>query len=268
VSKHTKNILGGLIAGLAFGGAALALAAFGITADPNKIAASAAVTFLVLLGAALVCAALYAVFGEPSSQKGKKRKRELINGFGLACGIVLGFLLMTALVGSSAIAFGIVQSTKLSRGVAFFIALVAVALIFSMIQRWAKYFAGWIGYSVLNGLLMVSSGHSLNNASILVPRWWSVSMTALAFVSAYVCLRFHKAYALNALDKAALITWILAFTFAVNVPGPAHRQLVWTLVAMCVGCLALVLAWWYQPGARHDHATSVQMHQSAQQSRQ
>jgi hypothetical protein len=105
VGKHNKNIFGGLIAGLAFGGAALALAAFGITTDPNKSAARAAVTFLVLLGASLLCAALYAVFGRPSGQKGKERKRELINGFGLAGGIVLGFLLMTALVGSSAIAF-------------------------------------------------------------------------------------------------------------------------------------------------------------------
>jgi hypothetical protein len=266
VSKH--NSLGGLIAGLAFGSSALALAAFGITAEPNKSAARAAVTFLVLLGATLLCAALYAVFGKPSGQRGKERKRELINGFGSAGGIVLGFLLMTALVGSSAIAFGIVQSTRLSRGVAFFIALVAIALILSMIQRWANHFAGWIGYSVLNGLLMVSSGHSLNNASILVPRWWSISMTALAFLSAYVCLRFDKPYTLNALDKAALIAWILAFTFAVNVPGRAERQLVWTLVAMCVGCLALVLAWWYQRAARHHRAPSMQMPQSAQQGRQ
>jgi hypothetical protein len=258
VGKHNKNI-GGLIAGLAFGGAALALAAFGITTDPNKSAARAAVTFLVLLGASLLCAALYAVFGRPSGQKGKERKRELINGFGLAGGIVLGFLLMTALVGSSAIAFGTVQSTRLSRGVAFFIALVVVALILSMIQRWANHFAGWIGYSVLNGLLMVSSRHSLNNPSIFVPRWWSISMTALAFLSAYVCLRFRKPYTLNVLDKAALITWILAFTFAVNVPGPADRQLVWSLVAMCVGCLALVLARWYQRAARHHHAHGMQM---------
>jgi MFS family permease len=259
VSKHNKNIFGGLIAGLAFASAALALAAFGITADPNKSAARAVVTVLVLLGAALLCAALYAVFGKPSGQKGKERKRELINGFGLAGGIVLGFLLMTALVGSSGIAFGIVQSTTLSRGGAFFIALVAIALILSMIQRWANHFAGWIGFSVLNGLLMMSSGHSLNNPSILVPRWWSISMTALALLSAYVCLRFHKPYTLNPLDKAALITWILAFTFAVNVPGPAYRQLVWTLVAMCVGCLALVLAWWCQRTPRHHHAHGMQM---------
>lgn len=213
-----------------------------------------AVAVLVLGGAALVFAAVYALVGKPSSREGKKRKRNVVNGFQLAGGILLGIALMGALIGCSQIAFGIIQSTRLSKVAALLIALVSVTLIFWMTRRWAKHFAGWVGYSVLNGLLMVSSGHAVNNPSILVPRWWAISSTVVMFVSALVSLRFSRKYMLNEVDKVALMTWVLAFTLAVDVESThaTHRESV-GLAAMCLGCLALVGAWWYQRTLCHHH---------------
>jgi integrase len=128
---------------------------------------------------------------------------------------------------------------------------------FSMIRHWAKHFAGWVGYSVLNGLLMVSTGHLVNNPSVLVPRWWSISATVLMFTSALVSIRFVKNYTLNAVDKAALMTWLLAFTFAVVVESTHafyHEPL--GLGAMFVGTLALVAALLYRR-ATHHHRVSM-----------
>jgi hypothetical protein len=141
---------------------------------------------LVVVAVALVCAGLYGLLGKPSTHTGKKRKQHVVNGFRVGGGILLGFALMTILIGGSQIAFGIVHSTKLSRFFAFLLSLGSLALILSMIQLWAKYFAGWIGYSVLNGLFLV------NNPAVLVPRWWSTSATTIAFASVLVCLRLTK----------------------------------------------------------------------------
>ena len=135
-----------------------------------------------------------------------------------------------------------------------------------MIRHWAKHFAGWVGYSLLNGLLMVSTGHLVNNPSILVPRWWSISATALMFTSALVSVRFVKNYILNAVDKAALMIWLLAFTFAVDVESTHafyHEPL--GLGAMFIGTLALVAASFYNSATRR-HRVSIAAGRSVQRS--
>src|SRR5690348_8824780 len=105
------------------------------------------VLILVSIGVALICAALYGLFGIPSSDKGKKRKQEVINGFRLAGGILLGAALMGCLVFGAATAFGSAEGTGLTplgRLGASAAALLSLFLITITVQRWAKYFAGWI----------------------------------------------------------------------------------------------------------------------------
>jgi len=228
------------------------------------VGAIIAVAVLVLVATALVGVGLYALFGKPTSHDGKRRKQHVIHGFQLGSGIVLGIILMGGLVFCSQIAFGIVDPDRLSRTAALFIALVSLVLIFSMIRHWAKHFAGWVGYSLLNGLLMVSTGHLVNNPSILVPRWWSISATALMFTSALVSVRFVKNYILNAVDKAALMLWLLAFTFAVDVESTHafyHEPL--GLGAMFIGTLALVAASFYNSATRR-HRVSIAVGRSVQ----
>jgi len=231
------------------------------------VGAIIAVAALVLVATALVGAGLYALFGKPTSHGGKQRKQHVIHGFQLGGGIVLGIILMGSLVACSKIALGIVESGRLSRTAALFIALASLLLIFSMIRYWAKHFAGWVGYSVLNGLRMASTGHLVNNPSILVPRWWSISATILMFTSALVSVRFVKNYTLNAVDKAALITWLLAFTFAVDVESTHafyHGPL--GLGAMFVGTLALVAALLYHRATHHHRVSMTPLGRSVQRS--
>jgi hypothetical protein len=231
------------------------------------VGAVIAVAALVLVATALIGAGLYAVLGKPFSHDGKERKQHVIHGFELGGGIVLGIILMGSLVACSQIAFGIVESGRLSKVAALFIALASLLLIFSMIRHWAKHFAGWVAYSVLNGLRMASTGHLVNNPSILVPRWWSISATVLMFTSALVSVRFVRNYTLNAVDKAALMTWLLAFTLAVDVESTHafyHEPL--GLGAMFVGTLALVAALLHHRATHHHRVSTTPLGRSVQRS--
>ena len=97
-----------------------------------------AVAILVLVGAALVGAALYALFGKPSSRGGKKRKQEVVNGFRLAGGIVLGFFLMGSLVVLAGVVLGVLSSSRVSPPLAVVVVLFDLAAISLMVQRWAN----------------------------------------------------------------------------------------------------------------------------------
>jgi hypothetical protein len=213
---------------------------------------------LALLATGLVGAGLYGLFGKPASHEGKQRKRHVIHGFQLGGGVVLGMILMGALVGCSQIALGIVEPGRISRIVAFFIAFASLRLIFSMIRNWAKHFAGWVGYSVLNGIHMITTGHVVNEHSILVPRWWSISATALMFTSAFVSRRFVKNYTLTAMDKAALMAWLLAFVFAIDVESTnAFYREPLGLGAMFAGTLALLAARLHYRATRHHRISAT-----------
>jgi hypothetical protein len=124
--------------------------------------------------------------------------------------------LLGSLVGFAGIALGTNASDDVPRPVAALIAASAFVLIAVMIQRWARYFAGWIGYGVLNGLLMASTGHILNNPAILVKRSYALEMTGLIIVSVLSCLRFTEGYELHVIGKLALLTWLLAFTVSAS----------------------------------------------------
>jgi hypothetical protein len=55
-----------------------------------------AISVLASIAAALVFAALYAIFAKPLTPGGKKRQQEVINGFQIAGGILLGWVLAKA----------------------------------------------------------------------------------------------------------------------------------------------------------------------------
>jgi hypothetical protein len=216
---------------------------------------------LILSGvvAAVVFAAAYAIFAMPRSRTGRKRQQEVINGFRLTGGILLGFLLMSMLVVGTGVAlFGLQSSRLSSKPLALTLAVVAFGSIALMVQRWAKYFAGWIGYGVLNGLIMISSGHLVNNPAVRVSRPLAVTMTVLTLLSALVCLRFTENYEVNGADKLALLGWILAFTVAAN----AEK---YGLVAFGISCAGLVAAYLYNRSHRHakrKHRREVALPQS------
>jgi len=211
---------------------------------------------LLILGAialALLCAGGYALFGKPRSAAPKKRQRQVVSGFAIAGGILLGALLVGCLVFCIGIAFFGVESSRISsKPLAIVLAAASFCVIAFFIQRWAKYFAGWTALSVLNALLMASSGHLVNNPSVPMPRSAALIMAGLIVISLIASLRFRKGYKLNAVDKASLLLWVLAFAIGAN----TERYM---LIAVTVGCAGLVLASIYHRynhrhlRAKHDH---------------
>jgi hypothetical protein len=196
--------------------------------------AAAAILVLTLIGAALVCAALYALFGKPSTSRGKKRRQEVINGFQLAGGILLGLVLMSSLIAFTAAAFRATsQGWRIFAGVTAVSELIVIGL---MAQWWAKYFGGFIAWGILNSLIMASSGHLLNNPSIPVKRSLALIMAGLCLVSVLVTLRFTKAYKLHWTEKFALLSWIEGFAVAASIEQ-------FSIPALVTGTFALVLAW-------------------------
>lgn len=218
--------------------------------------ASLAILILTLVGAALVYAALYALIGKPSTSQGKNRKQEVIDGFQLAGGFLLGFVLMGGLVFFAGIACGTTPpSPMVSRPLAAMIALASLTFIALMVQRWAKHFAGWIAWGVLNSLIMASSGHLLNNPAIPVKRSLALTMAGLCFVTVLVTRRFTKTYKLHLVEKFALTSWIVAFAVAANVER-------FSIPALAVGTFALAVAWWlHRSELRRRRHQSMQRHE-------
>ena len=184
---------------------------------------------------AIICAAVYAAFARPSTARGEQRRREIISGFRLTGGVLLGILLMTCVVyGAHLAIFG--GSQRVSRPIGGIIASTAFGLIALTVQRWAKYFAGWVIWGVYNSILMAISGHVLNEPSIRISRWYALATGAVYLATALPTRRFTNAYTLRTLDKFALMTWILAFTGGVLFPRESFG-------IIAIGAGALVIAW-------------------------
>ena len=196
-----------------------------------------AISILLLVAAALLTAGLYALFGQASTNSGTKRKQQVANGFQVGGGIVLGILLTAAFIGSLQAAF-FNKATTHSKPLVFAILILSLLLIALLENRWAKYFAGWVGYGVWNGLLMISSGHLVSDSTIPIARSTALQMTALCFVTALVSVRFTCEYRLSLVDKAALLGWVL--TMGVGVQDDRYA-----VPAMALGCMFVCLAWLY-----------------------
>ncbi len=213
----------------------------------------AARVILGLVIAGIVCAAMYAIFARPSTDEGKKRRREITNGFRLAGGIVLGILLMTGFVFGAHIAlFG--GSPRVSRSVAAMIAAVSFGFIALTVQRWARYFAGWVAYGILNSITMALSGHVLNNPSVPVARWYALATAAVYVASVLPTMRFANGERLHVADKVALLIWVVAFTGVLLFPKAG-------LPIIGAGAAALVIAWWLHRSSRHRHGHTPELKQ-------
>lgn len=200
-----------------------------------------AITFLLVVAAELIFAAFYAMYGKPATAAGRERKQHVVDGFRIAGGLLLGFVL----VGTFVVAVGVgffgarldpAPLSFSSRPLAFGLAAVSLTFITLLVGRWAKYLGGWIGYGALNGLLMATSGHLLNNPLIPVRRSSALSMTGIAVLSAFLCRRFTEDYELSLVDKIAVVGWVVCFAIAANVEK-------YGLLAIALAGVGLFLAW-------------------------
>lgn len=191
---------------------------------------------LSVIAAALISAAMYAAFATPSDGTAKKRKLQIVDGFRVAGGILLGIFLMTCVVyGANFAILG--GSPRVSRPIAAVAALIAFGLIALMVQRWAKYFAGFAIWGVYNSLHVATTGHAVKNPSVPVNRWYALGIGAVYLFSVLPTAHFTKSYKLHLIEKVALLLWILAFTASALFPKM-------DIAIISAGDVALVIAWW------------------------
>ncbi len=193
---------------------------------------------------------------------GRERKEQVVNGFRLAGGLLLAFVLVGTLV--AAVGVGVFGANPApmsfsSRPLALAEAAGSLTLITLLVQRWAKYLGPCIAYTALRGLMVAISGHLVSNPAIPVRRSWALMMTGIAIFSALLCLRFTEDYELNLVDKMAVVGWLVCFAIALNVEK-------YGLTAMAVAAAGLLLAWFYDHltmrHARHHAAIHVNLRRS------
>lgn len=205
----------------------------------NELGEILAPLALLAVAAGLVFAALYAVLGKPASAEGKQRKQHIANGFRLAGGVLLGFVLVATFI--AAFRVGVLGARPApisfsSRPLAAAEAAVSLAFITLMAQQWARYLALWNFYGVLNGLVLAISGHRWKHPAIPVSRSWALMLTGIQLLSVLMCLRFTEDYELNLVDKIAIMGWVVCVAIAFNIEK-------YGLAAMALAAAGLSLAW-------------------------
>ena len=129
--------------------------------------------------------------------------------------------------------------------------VMAAAIFFVTMDRWVKVFPGLTVLATMNSILVIGSGHAVNNPQVRIPRLEGVIMTVALGASALVSVTFTK-HTLTIPDRMALF----AFVCCVFWSGVAPRS--W-LMATIIMVASLVSAWTYdrrQRGAKITRPTA------------
>lgn len=139
--------------------------------------------------------------------------------------------------------FAGLASTTTKSQIPFFVGwiLLAVALLISYLtmQQWIKALPGLLGYGVLNGIIMMSTGHLVNNSSHPVPLSESTVMTIFAAGSAVFASKIASRQ-LTRVDRAALVGVVLSVLLGIA----NDNYTVWCFV--CVFGLLGIAANWHR----------------------
>jgi hypothetical protein len=127
------------------------------------------------------------------------------------------------------------------------LAIAAVLLIVTM-DRWVKAFPGLLVLATLNSLLMLYTGHSLNDRSVQVPRQQSAVFTLCMAASAFLTTRLLT-NRLNPIDRVALFGFVLAILY--QAVDPRLQALAGPVA------LALLLSAWVYDRLRYHHAADA-----------
>jgi len=141
-------------------------------------------------------------------------KRQVLKGLAGAGIILLACAWLALVFAGMGILFTANNHSPTLGGVLLLVAL--VVLIVTM-NQWVRAFPGLLILATLNSVLMLYTGHSLNNASVQVPRWQAAVFTLCMAVSAIVTVRF-RTIKLNAIDRVALVVFALCIFYQAVAP--------------------------------------------------
>jgi len=112
-------------------------------------------------------------------------------------------------------------------------------------NRWVRVFPGLLAYAVLNGIIVLSTGHALGKPSVTLPWLPMLGVTSFYAVSAALSLRF-KGRKLNWVDRIAVLAYVFILVWLwVSAPSvPTRlRPLDYLGIGSGIGCL--LFAWVY-----------------------
>jgi hypothetical protein len=126
---------------------------------------------------------------------------------------------------------------------------IAAGVAYLTMDQWAKILSGWLGVSVLNGLLTIESGHLVNQPDKPFPRRSAAGITVLLAASAFFASTFVSRK-LTTIDRV-MLSCVCALYLIVFWLGEQLMLLGLGLIFCCLG-----VAWWNGRVQRRHHSHS------------
>lgn len=155
------------------------------------------------------------------------------NGFRRAGWILLFFF--WGILALTGLACALAESTRFPPLAGWLMLVLAMVIAIVTMDRWAKVLPGLFGYGVLNGLIMATTGHLVNDSSIRVARGTAVAMTLLGLASA-ILANTIASRKLTIFDRVALAGVVSSLLAGIAIPSL-------TIVSFCLMTFFLAAAW-------------------------
>jgi len=145
-----------------------------------------------------------------------------------------------------------------------FLALGSIVMVWK-IDGWVKALPGILSWAVLSGIIMLSTGHSLNDASVSISRLDVLVITLFAGLSIALCRPLLKRK-LSLVDRigflgfaSSLAWWLGHESTRVSAQGgrPVGNEDAAGFTAMAVGLACLAVAWIYDRMRRGNHSMTT-----------
>jgi FtsH-binding integral membrane protein len=142
-----------------------------------------------------------------STSEGGRRKLKNLSFLAGLGAYVLFLLLLICIAAGLIISFGNTPRPK-SLGWITFIAGYGLAV--WTVPRWARILPGVFGPAALNGIIILSTGHALNQPTVPFPRWQALIFTILMIIGSLTTTPFMKK-GLSRTDQIACIGLLSCF---------------------------------------------------------
>jgi hypothetical protein len=182
-------------------------------------------------------------------------KQQAYDGLKLTGNILLGFgtfFVLMCGVGS------ILYPTRIPRILGFALAIAATAFMVKTMRRWAQYFPGFISLGLINALVTLSRGRTIDG-SRPVPRMTAISGLVIIVLSLAASRRFER-QSLSVIDRIALLLFLYWIGWGL-VAGSVSPAIDLSFAIIASG--GLVIAWVIDHSRRarrpaaHNHEQAV-----------
>jgi hypothetical protein len=165
-------------------------------------------------------------------------REQVVNGFRTTGWILTIFSTMLMLYIGAVLIFGADvnrNSILRSRAAGWGYLLLGSVIVVSTVSRWRKILPGVLIYAVLNGLVMIQSGHVTNRPDVPVPQGTAIALTLLFAATGILSATFVRRK-INVFDRVALISVPAGLVWAPFIDPSS-------LLPLFIPFLALLAAW-------------------------